>query len=336
MHHTVDTRIVKADELQPSTAPQHPRSQAMNSEHITPRNQTAMKHTSKLLSSVLCVVSALCLAATSVQGALIAHWKLDEANGDYTSGGIVEEVSGNATISTEVPVATSITEGQTGLSPYGGTSMSFSNTDPDSYISAGSVESNSTYVSGPATTPYVLGSTFTISGWFNASSITGGSSDRTIVSNQYTSNTGFALGTNSSRIFADFGNTREYSTSGSVSANRTYFVAMLQDTNGDTNFGWTAGSNNRISLYDTTTSTWQHFDGTDSKTGINLQNMSIGSFTSALTREFEGLLDDIRIYDNTLSQTELEELVVFIPEPSTAILAGLGLAGICLRRWRSA
>ncbi len=282
----------------------------------------------KQAAGLLSAAAALCLAVSSAQGALIAHWKLDEANGDYTSGGIREEVSGNSTIAREVSASTSITEGAAGLAPDGGTAMTFTATDPDSYINAGSVESNGTYVSGAATTPLVLGNTFSITAWFNVSSVAG-NSDRMIISNTFNSNTGFALGTSGTNIVADFGNLRFGATAG-ISANRTYFVAMLHDTDGDVNFGWTAGANNRISLYDTTTSTWQHFDGTQSKSVINLQNLTIGSFTSATTREFVGTLDDIRIDSDTLSQAQLNALV--IPEPSSALLGGLGLLVLLRRR----
>lgn len=284
----------------------------------------------KQAAGLLSAAAALCLAATSAQGALLAHWKLDEANGDYTSGGIREEVSGNTTIAKEVSLSSSVTEGAAGLAPDGGKAMTFTATNPDSYLTVGSVENDGTYVAGAATTPLVLGATFSITGWFNASTVTG-TTDRVIISNTFNSNTGFSLGTRGNTIIADFGNGRA-TYSPTLVADRTYFVAMLQDTDGDTNFGWAAGSNHRVSLFDTTDSSWQHFDGTGFKTGINLNNLTIGSFTSGTGREFEGRLDDIRIDNDTLTQAQLNTLVA-VPEPSAALLGGgLGLLALLGRR----
>lgn len=266
-------------------------------------------------------------AAPAAQGALLLHWELDEANGNYTSGGYREEVSGNTSNSFEVITGTDVTEGQTGIAPGGGTSVRFGTAGADTYINAGSMENTGTYVSSPATTPFVLGNNHTISAWFNASALGG---DRIILSNQFNSNTGFLFGLSGSNVLMDFGNTRA-SYSAGVVADQDYFLVVRQDLDGDTNHGWAAGSNHRISLYNPTTNSWQHFDGTQQKTGTNLQNLSIGRFTNG-GREWDGLIDDVRVYNHTLSQGDLDALA--IPEPGS--LALLGIAGLCaLRRRRS-
>jgi hypothetical protein len=48
---------------------------------------------------------------------------------------------------------------------------------------------------------------------------------------------------------------------------------------------------------------------------------------------FDGRLDEIRIYDTALSQSEIAALAA-VPEPSTLLLAGAGLAGLAARARR--
>ncbi|MFT5110639.1 MAG: hypothetical protein ACI9UA_006295, partial [Pseudoalteromonas tetraodonis] len=148
--------------------------------------------------------------ATSVAHAdLIVHWKLDEANGDHTTVGYFEQVSGSSTIAREIAVGTDVVEGQTGIAPGGGTSSAFTAAGSETYIDAGSVEDDGgepgEYVSGAAGAPYILGSNFTISAWFNTNSLSG---EHIMFSNRFNSNAGILVGTRGGNILMDFGNVR--------------------------------------------------------------------------------------------------------------------------------
>lgn len=56
---------------------------------------------------------------------------------------------------------------------------------------------------------------------------------------------------------------------------------------------------------------------------------SIGSLDTAL--QFDGLIDEVKISDQLLSQNQL----LIAPEPSTALLLGLGLVGLAAKQRRS-
>jgi hypothetical protein len=67
----------------------------------------------------------------------------------------------------------------------------------------------------------------------------------------------------------------------------------------------------------------------DSPIGISYQNVLIGNNPDSMERFWNGLIDDVQLYNEALSQAELQAI---IPEPATMALLGLG--GLALLRIR--
>jgi len=66
----------------------------------------------------------------------------------------------------------------------------------------------------------------------------------------------------------------------------------------------------------------------------NFGNVRLGSHYSISTRALEGLIDDVRIFSNELPPAQIEAVLAGVPEPSTLILAVLGLLSLGVTRRR--
>ena len=70
--------------------------------------------------------------------------------------------------------------------------------------------------------------------------------------------------------------------------------------------------------------------------GMNI-NAALAIGTSRNGGSFNGMLDEVRVYNTLLTQAEIQTAMTLVPEPATATFAGLlGLAGLMLRRRRAA
>lgn len=87
---------------------------------------------------------------------------------------------------------------------------------------------------------------------------------------------------------------------------------------------------------------WNHvavsFDNKTAKTYLNgelidtrsvIDSLDIWKIGGRTTEFYNGKIDDVRIYDNALSQTEIRALV---PEPTTLLLLGLGSLALLKKR----
>lgn len=71
---------------------------------------------------------------------------------------------------------------------------------------------------------------------------------------------------------------------------------------------------------------------TADKAGAGSTDVFFGRYTVNNLGYFNGDLDDIRIYDNALSQVEIQELLTAVPEPSSMALLGFGALSLLHRR----
>jgi len=225
------------------------------------------------------------------------HWKLDESIGRNYK----EEVSG---LSNAVEIAP-VTEGQPGLAPDGGTAFGFTETDPDySYVDAGTLQSDGTYVAGSDPDYKVLDANWTIAIWFNWAS-----GANTMWGSDWASGDGWSTRINEGQLIHDFGN-RVGNSELMPQGGRDYFLAIARRTNDATDLpgtGEVSGDRHVFALYDKAEDTWSYSYGTHSS-NIRLQGIEIGTFNA--NREWVGTLDDPRIYGIVLTQTDLDALVL--------------------------
>lgn len=120
-------------------------------------------------------------------------------------------------------------------------------------------------------------------------------------------------------LYAIAGNLYNYIDSGlSVTANEWAHIALVQDGAG-------------VYIYINGVLANSSTDAA-APTMRRLVNADIGSYWGGYSSFFDGFIDDVRIYDHALSQSEIQAV---IPEPATLLLLGLGgLALLRKRRFR--
>jgi hypothetical protein len=265
--------------------------------------------------AIALVAISVLFCVSAAQAGLVLHWKLDEANGDYTGGGYKEEVFNTTSIAREVASGTDVAEGSAGLAPDGGAGITVSDTASDSYIQAGNVNADGTYATGAGDSTYKsLNNNWTVTAWIRYTGSPG--NDRVFYSGQWSNGGIFHMGPGKV-VSLDYGS-GGYDSSVPLAADTTYLVAYQYDSSQP------FGTGHRLQVQAWDGSSWTS-DSTNYAGNLALRNMSIGRFSNG-GREWVGQIDDIRIYDHTLTQTELNALTV--PEPSSALLALAGL--VCL------
>lgn len=267
----------------------------------------------------LLVPLILCSTGASVShAALVAQWSLEEGTGTTTtanppSGGVVSDAFGTGVAwSTDTPGVASTR------------SLSFPGT------SAGNVATNIT-----ATTVGIAGTgAKTITGWFKA----GDTAGTTRMFFGWSPNNGSGPGTEIRLGLDGSGNIRFEATSGAAVNN-----TIALDDNAWHMVGLVIGAGDQVgqvqfyidgNLLNPT--------GTPSTTAINTagtgtaprNEMYLGIGNVGGTQQWAGLLDDVRIYDTALTDTELDGIqsAMAVPEPTAALLGGLGLLALLRRR----
>lgn len=219
------------------------------------------------------------------------HWPLEEGSGTTT-----EEV---VTATTDVATLTGSTTWNNGFAPNSNASLSFLDT-PGNSIDAGTLQTDGQYVPTALATDYDnLGQAFTMTAHIDPNEIYGG--DYCIITSDTGISNWWLFGHRSRKLFFDFSSVRVFS-GFEIEPDKSYFVSITTLPSaqfpGDTNVRFAAwdGAQWLISYH---------------TRGINpvLKGLEIGAFNNA-TRVYDGDIDDVRLYGETLSMQDLTGLAL--------------------------
>jgi len=246
------------------------------------------------------VIMFLCIGTTIANAALISHWTFDEGSGNiaYDSAGENHGLNFGATW----------TSGQIdGALSFDGT---------NDYV----------YVGDRDNLDFGANDSFTIAAWIKSNIDT--PVDTIIVDKKRVDNKGYCLEGYSFKIYGDTlyfgfedtsGNVPFVAGNTPIRDNQWHYVAAVRDTAQDKLYLYLDGVLDTTPAVDTTTGTL-----------ATSTSFRIG-YSQYYPTFFDGLIDDVRIYNHALSQSEIQQL---IPEPGTVLLLGLGGA-ISLRGRRN-
>ena len=115
--------------------------------------------------------------------------------------------------------------------------------------------------------------------------------------------------------------------SNSVATGTWYFLAGVYEYNAGTSTLTTYFGHDSQVLESSTTT----FDGQLNHSSENL-NIGRDNWNTGSNRHFNGIIDDVRIYNEALTASQVNGL--YIPEPSTLILLTMGAVGLLAYGWR--
>ncbi|HUV41409.1 MAG TPA: LamG domain-containing protein [Sedimentisphaerales bacterium] len=252
------------------------------------------------------IVSWLIIAIFSsiASASLVAHWDFN---------GNTNDISGNENHGTVHGAVTLTTD------RFGNLSSAYSFDGASGYIDV---------ADAPSLNPT---SAITITAWFKADSFASGTAWPPLVKKSDSSQTngyGMEFAQISDEYSAKVGGGVYLEGQGwvatsplaPVSVNTWYFAAIVYDGETISNYVRSEGQ--------------EAFTSSISCSGniiASSNNLNIGRDPSNTGRYFEGVIDDVRIYNQALSSTEIEQ-IYNVPEPATLLLLGLG--GFMLRRKR--
>jgi hypothetical protein len=225
----------------------------------------------------------------------VLHWILEEGAGTNT----VEVISGETNVAHLVEAVA----WTNGLAPGSSKAVWVDDQQPiPSYIDAGTLTNGAGYVSGSDPAYMVLSGGYSITGWIRlnaAQSVT----DRVILSSDWDSSTGWTLhvsGGTANRLGYDFGDLSADSGI-ALPVETDLFIALTVDQSGT---AFTGTNTYRFAVRHGTS--WEFSEGS-MYAAMRLQGLEIGSFDTG-QRQFEGIIDDVRIYDRALSQVDIDHL----------------------------
>jgi len=266
---------------------------------------------------VLLVLFVVAVLASPVSAGLIAHWTLDES--PVANGTNIADTSGSATV-------------------HDGTLNSTGNAAAVPGKVGGAINFGAeSYVLADLTTDFVSGSSpRTIAGWINPDTIDGGQSWLWSYG-ESSSGQHFGLTLENSNstvglLLRHFGGFVDY-TAPTITANGAWFHVAQVVPVGATQVGDVKVYVNGVELTDKSESSnaTEALDTQPNTTDSRGTQFAIGAIIKKLDANFDGQLDDIRFYDEALSQSEIAALV---PEPSTLALATVGLLSLVAFAWR--
>jgi len=232
-------------------------------------------------------------------GATLLHWALEEGSGTNTT----ESVSGESNVAHLVGDAT----WTNGVAPGSSHAVHISNAGTG-WIDAGTLTTNGTYVAGMDAGYQSTGNQWTITAWVNLDNPQTSTGRRELIG----SATGVAnwwnlgvqdwAGTQEAITF-DFQTVPVHATIG-VPLGKPVFIAVIANSAG---LG-AVTNRHRFAIWDGTS--WSYDEGTAFAT-LGLA-VDIGTWREGVDK-FDGVIDDVRIYDRTLTQTELAILAAQRP-----------------------
>ncbi len=264
------------------------------------------------------ILSLLAAVQGVSHAALVAHWNMDETSPGSTITDSVHGLVGAPTATaldngglvygqSSVPAGTygSITVTPVDAANFG-TSIQFVRSGSGMFQVGNPAEIGDLAEPGPT-------GTFTVMAWVNAS--VGASSNHRIFATGAPNGWGVGLSNVDRALFTTFGVSDQRSAV--VSANNVWQHVA---------YTWNAGTIevfiNGVSVFTTTVSNFN--DETNPQFGIG-GNGNGGD-------HFNGRIDELKIYDGVLSPAEIVAAALPVPEPSAALLGGLGVLGLLRRR----
>lgn len=254
------------------------------------------------------LVSSVISAPVHLTDFQVLAWLFEEGSGTFLN----ENVSGLSNVASLQGPST----WTAAVAPNSTFALALANDSPTpGYVDAGTLKSDDTYVAGSDPDYRILSNNWSVAAWVRLDSTQSQTSDRVIASSDWNSSDGWTFfvkdGAVEENLGFDFGSGRIQSNL-SLPLDQDLFVAVL----GDSSASFGPGHKHRFAVWNGLT--WQYSDGT-TFSNLRLQGLELGSFNNG-QRQFEGALDEVRIYNRTLTQSELDGLVADTSPPSVTAI----------------